>query len=139
MNYPIYDKKILAIVRAFEHWRSELEGTDHPVEVFIDHKALKYFISTKALSARQARWAEVLSRYNFKILYCPDSTNKADLLTRIDTDTAALDRTKAAAREHQLLKVDKLDLRILWELGQFKQAVEVAPIDSYLDLVDSIL
>jgi hypothetical protein len=83
------------------------------VEVLTDHKALEYFISIKALSVRQARWVKVLSRYNFKILYRPGSTNKADLLTCINTDTAALDRTKAAAREYQLLKADKLDLRIL--------------------------
>jgi hypothetical protein len=54
MNYLIYDKEILAIVRAFEHWRSKLEGTDHPVEVLIDYKALEYFMSIKALSVRQA-------------------------------------------------------------------------------------
>ena len=53
MNYPIHDKEILAIVHAFEHWRAELEGTDYLVEVLIDYKALEYFISTKALSARQ--------------------------------------------------------------------------------------
>jgi hypothetical protein len=139
MNYPIHDKEMLAIVRAFEHWRSELEGTDHPVEVLTDHKALEHFMSTKALSARQARWAEVLSRYNFKIRYRPGSTNTADPLTRMDTDTAALDRTKAAARKHQLLPSNRLDPRIIWELGQFKQAAEIAPIDTHLDLVDSIL
>ena len=61
INYPIYDKEMLAIVRAFEHWRSKLQGTGHLVEVLTDHKALEYFISTKSLSARQARWAEVLS------------------------------------------------------------------------------
>jgi hypothetical protein len=51
------------------------------VEVLIDYKALEYFMSTKALSVRQACWAEVLFYYNFKILYCPSSTNKADPLT----------------------------------------------------------
>jgi hypothetical protein len=55
MNYLIHDKEILVIVQAFKHWRSELEGTDYPVEVLIDYKALEYFISTKALSVRQAR------------------------------------------------------------------------------------
>jgi hypothetical protein len=54
MNYLIHDKEMLVIVQAFEHWRSELEGTDHPVEVLMDYKALEYFISTKALSVRQA-------------------------------------------------------------------------------------
>jgi hypothetical protein len=51
------------------------------VEVLTDHKALEYFISIKALSVRQACWAKVLSCYNFKILYCPGSMNKADPLT----------------------------------------------------------
>ena len=61
MNYPIHDKEMLAIVQAFEHWHSELQGMGHPVEVLMDHKALEYFMSMKSLSARQARWAEVLS------------------------------------------------------------------------------
>ena len=52
INYPIYNKEMLAIVQAFEHWRAELEGTDYLVEVLIDYKALEYFISTKALSTR---------------------------------------------------------------------------------------
>jgi len=51
-NYPIHDKELLAIVRALEHWRAELEGTTDPVEVVTDHKALKYFMSSKILSAR---------------------------------------------------------------------------------------
>jgi hypothetical protein len=139
MNYPIHDKEMLAIVRAFEHWRSELEGTDHLVEVLTDHKALEYFMSTKALSARQARWAEVLSRYNFKILYRPGSTNTADPLTRMDTDTANLTCTKASARQQQLLGTDHLDPRIVWELGKVKQTIELSPIEQHLDLIDSIL
>jgi hypothetical protein len=81
MNYPIHDKEMLAIVQAFEHWRLELEGTNHLVEVLTNYKALEYFMSTKALSTRQARWAKILSRYNFKILYCPRSANIADPLT----------------------------------------------------------
>ena len=54
-NYAIYDKELLAIVKAFEHWRAELESTQDPVSVMTDHKALEYFMSTKALTARQAR------------------------------------------------------------------------------------
>ena len=54
-NYAIYDKELLAIVKAFEHWRAELKGTPDPVSVVTDHKALEYFMSTKALTAQQAR------------------------------------------------------------------------------------
>lgn len=31
-NYEIYDKKLLAIIRCFEEWKPELEGTAMPVK-----------------------------------------------------------------------------------------------------------
>src|SRR5579862_3489272 len=57
----------------------------------------------------------------------------------MDTDTADLNRTKASARQQQLLGTDRLDPKIVWELGQFKQATEISTIEQQLDLVDSIL
>jgi hypothetical protein len=54
-NYEIYDKELLAIIRCFEEWRPDLEGTDLPVEVLTDHKSLEYFMTTKRLTRRQAR------------------------------------------------------------------------------------
>jgi hypothetical protein len=54
-NYPIYDKEMLAVIKALQHWHAELEGIADAVEVITDYKALEYFISSKLLSARQAR------------------------------------------------------------------------------------
>lgn len=85
-NYEIYDKELLAIVRAFKEWHAELEGSPEPVKVISDHKNLEYFMSTKRLSRRQARWSEFLSRFNFKISYKPGSRCKADPLTRRSQD-----------------------------------------------------
>ncbi|KAG9590724.1 hypothetical protein KCU77_g7839, partial [Aureobasidium melanogenum] len=70
-NYEIYDKELMAIVRAFETWRPELEGSSSLVKVITDHKNLEYFTTTKQLSQRQARWSEFLSRFDFKIIYRP--------------------------------------------------------------------
>jgi hypothetical protein len=70
-NYEIYDKELMAIVRAFEEWRPELEGALYPIQVLSDHKNLEYFMSTKLLNRRQTHWAEYLSHFNFKIIYCP--------------------------------------------------------------------
>ena len=82
-NYEIYDKELLAIVQAFEEWRPELEGPLDPVEVITDHKALEYFMKSRLLSRRQARWSEFLSRFNFRICYRPGSLNTpADALSR---------------------------------------------------------
>ena len=81
-NYEIYDKELLAIISAFEHWRPELEGTEHPIQVLTDHKVLDYFVTIKKLTRRQARWALTLANYNFEITYRPGKQNmKADSLT----------------------------------------------------------
>ena len=81
-NYEIYDKELLAIVDAFEQWRPELAGTADPVLVRTDHRNLEYFMTTKRLNRRQARWAEFLADYNFVIEYRPGKSNPADALTR---------------------------------------------------------
>ena len=82
-NYEIYDKELLAIIRCFEQWRPELEGTGVPVKVITDHKSLKYFMTTKKLTKYQACWAKFLSRFNFIISYTPGKKNqKVDSLIR---------------------------------------------------------
>ena len=70
-NYEIYDKELLAIVRCFESWRSELQGAEHPISVITDHSNLAYFMTTKRLTRRQVRWSEFLSEFDFKINYRP--------------------------------------------------------------------
>ena len=45
----------MAIVRAFEKWRPEFEGSALFIDVITDHKNLKCFASTKKFSRRQAR------------------------------------------------------------------------------------
>jgi hypothetical protein len=86
-NYEIYDKELLAIVRCFEEWRPELEGTTSPIKVITDHRNLEYFTTTKLLNRRQARWSEFLSRFNFRITYRPGKLGaKPDALTRRSED-----------------------------------------------------
>src|SRR5437588_9896488 len=73
------------------------------VQVMSDHKALEYFMTTKALTARQARWAEILSKYNFQIGYKPGKHNKADPLTRREQDISHQDEIKTLNREQVLI------------------------------------
>ena len=103
-NYDIYDKELLAIIRAFEEWRPELEGAAEQVQVITDHKNLEYFMTTKQLSRRQARWSEFLSRFNFAIQYCPGKLNsRADALTRRSDDFPQDDQDPRHARHQQLV------------------------------------
>ena len=41
-NYMIYNKKLLAIVKSFKMWR--------PVKLYINHKNLEHFMTTKQLN-----------------------------------------------------------------------------------------
>jgi transposase InsO family protein len=129
LNYQIHDKEMLAIVRSFEQWRADLARTDHKVKVVTDHKALEYFMTSKELNGRQARWAEALSEFFFTITYRPGRKNeKADALTRRDQDTEDLQATKKRHRTQQFLTDDQVDPRIRAELLNDTQHT-LAPIE----------
>jgi hypothetical protein len=83
LNYNIHDKELLAIVVAFKVWRVYLEGAKHTIIVKTDHKNLTFFTTTKELTRRQARWAETLSQFDFKIVHCKGTENgQADALSQ---------------------------------------------------------
>ncbi|KAH0602269.1 uncharacterized protein H6S33_009843, partial [Morchella sextelata] len=83
LNYDVWDKEMLGIVSAFKQWRHYLEGPSRTVLVYTDHKNLEYFSTTKVLNRRQARWAESLAEFDFKIIYRPGTKNgKVDALSR---------------------------------------------------------
>ncbi|KAH9265725.1 hypothetical protein BASA83_011022 [Batrachochytrium salamandrivorans] len=82
-NYEIYDKELLAIAVCLKEWRHFLQNSIKPFTILSDHKSLEYFMTTKQLTRRQARWAELLSEYDFRLSYRPGSHNgKADHLSR---------------------------------------------------------
>lgn len=115
-NYEIYDKELLAIVKAFEEWRSELAGTDpdKPINVYSDHRALEYFMTTKALNRRQARWSEFFSEFQFKIHYRPGKQGtKPDSLTRRPGDRPKAEDERSLYQHQTLLKPENLSRGML--------------------------
>jgi len=77
--------------------------------LFTDHKNLEYFNSTKLLNRRQVHWAEILSQFNFQIVYRPGEKNgKVDALSRqVDSELEG--------------KGEKQDLTIrIFKPGQFQ-------------------
>ena len=77
-NYDIYDKELLAIVKTLEHCRQYLEGAEHPFDLYTDHNNLLWFLTTKTLNRRQARWAQKLAEFHFTIKHTPGESNPAD-------------------------------------------------------------
>jgi hypothetical protein len=139
INYPIYDKELLAIIKVFEEWNPELAGTAEPINVFSDHKALEYFMATKQLNRRQARWAEFLSEFNFVIRYRPSKQGtKPDSLTRRtgDVPDGVMDdriqhQRQVVIHPHQTSLTNELD-------GGARHAVHLAMIlDDSLEMTVS--
>lgn len=82
-NYDIYDKEMLAVVKALEYWRQYLQGTRDPIKILTDHKNLTFFRDAKITSRRHARWADLLSHYNYELNYRPGvELGKPDALSR---------------------------------------------------------
>ena len=86
-----------------------------PVKVLTDHKGLKYFMSTKKLTPRQARWAEFLSEFNFKVTYQTGKKNdKADALTRKLNKRPANEEDKQQEYKMQvLLPLERVELQLI--------------------------
>jgi len=136
-NYEIYDKELMAVVRAFEHWRPELEGSVHPIDVVTDHKNLEYFTTTKLLSRRQARWAEFLSRFDFQIRYRPGKQGaKPDALTRRSRDLPIegdMTDPRNEIRNRPLLKLARIEMDHV-DLG--KLLILTSPLEITLSPID---
>jgi len=82
-NYNIYDKELMAIIKALEEWRPESEGAASPLQLLTDYKNLEYFVAKYLLNRRRAQWLEFSTRFHSQIVYRPGKSNgKAGALTR---------------------------------------------------------
>ena len=70
-NYEIYDRELLAIIRALEEWRHYIQGSPHPTTILSDHKNLTYYREARKMNRRQARWALYLSEFDVKLVHTP--------------------------------------------------------------------
>jgi hypothetical protein len=70
-------------MRALYEWRHYLQGSQLKFEIWMHHKNLEYFTTTKKLNRRQARWSLELSEYDFALIHKPGKQHaKTDVLSR---------------------------------------------------------
>ncbi|GJV59469.1 reverse transcriptase domain-containing protein [Tanacetum coccineum] len=65
-NYTTTEKEMLAVVYAFEKFRSYL--IMNKSVVYTDHSALKYLFNKKDAKARLLRWVLLLQEFDFKVI-----------------------------------------------------------------------
>nr|GEV80874.1 reverse transcriptase domain-containing protein [Tanacetum cinerariifolium] len=74
-NYMTTEKEMLAVVYAFEKFRSYL--IMNKSIVYTDHSALKYLFSKKDAKARLLRWILLLQEFDFKVIDTKGAENYA--------------------------------------------------------------
>ena len=80
-HYATHDLELETIVHALRKWRHYLMGKRF--ELRTDHNGQKYLFDQPTLNARQSRWLEFLSEYEFYIKHIKGKENKvADALMR---------------------------------------------------------
>nr|GFA10829.1 reverse transcriptase domain-containing protein [Tanacetum cinerariifolium] len=82
-KYTTTEKEMLAVVYAFEEFRSYL--IVNKIIVHTDHSALKYLFVKKDAKARLLRWVLFLQEFDFKVLDTKGTENlAADHLSRLE-------------------------------------------------------
>ncbi|KAJ9558642.1 hypothetical protein OSB04_013256 [Centaurea solstitialis] len=83
INYTVIEKELLAVVFAFDRFRSYLVGTK--VIVHTDHAAIKYLISNADSKPHLIRWVLLLQEFDLEIVDRKGSSNQvADHLSRLE-------------------------------------------------------
>ena len=86
-NYHIYNKKLLTIIYCFEHWQLKLKHTDLLIQIFTDYQTLKIFMKNKELIHHQIRYLNVLSEFNFQVIFWTGKINsKVNAFTQMLND-----------------------------------------------------
>ena len=83
INYTTTEKELLAVVFAFDRFRSYLVGTK--VIVHTDHSAIKYLMSKADAKPRLIRWVLLLQEFDLEIIDRKGTENQvADHLSRLE-------------------------------------------------------
>nr|GEZ44938.1 reverse transcriptase domain-containing protein [Tanacetum cinerariifolium] len=81
-NYTMTEKEMLAVVYAFEKFRSYI--IMNKSIVYTDHSALKYLFTKKDAKARLLHWILLLQEFDFKVIDTRGAKNYADHLSRLE-------------------------------------------------------
>eukprot|EP00253_Pinus_taeda_P015634 PITA_15634 len=80
-KYSAYDLELTAVIHALKMWRHYLVG--RKFLLLTDHHSLTNYFSQPTLNARQARWMDFLSGFDFEIKHLQGKENRvADALSR---------------------------------------------------------
>jgi hypothetical protein len=90
LNYSIYDKELLALIRTLETWQHYLWPKEFVIHS--DHESLKHIRSQAKLNRRHAKWVEFIESFPYVIKHKKGKENViANALSRRYTMLSQLD------------------------------------------------
>ncbi|KAL4324503.1 hypothetical protein GQ457_11G026440 [Hibiscus cannabinus] len=105
-NYTTTEKEMLAVIFAFDKFRSYLIGTK--VIVHTDHSTIKYLLSKKDAKPRLIRWILLLQEFDIEIIDRKGTKNQVvDHLSRLENKNIAdtADEIQESFPDEQLLTI----------------------------------
>ncbi|KJE93004.1 hypothetical protein CAOG_08740 [Capsaspora owczarzaki ATCC 30864] len=103
INYSVYDKELLAILECLREWRHYVCGSGK-ITVWSDHRNLQWFTETRELTAREARWCEMLGEFDLVIKHLEGSKNgAADAMSRSASGAGPKEKLKGRVLDPELL------------------------------------
>nr|GEW98931.1 reverse transcriptase domain-containing protein [Tanacetum cinerariifolium] len=118
-NYTTIEKEMLAVVYAFEKFRSYL--IMNKSIVYTDHSALKYLFAKKDAKARLLRWILLLQEFDFKVVDTKGAENYAvDHISRLENPYENVFDPKEINESFPLETISKLSHH-----DQIQEAVDI--------------
>jgi hypothetical protein len=125
-NYATHDLELATIVHALKMWRHYLMGKKF--ELRTDHCGLKHLFGQPTLNARQTRWLEFLSEYDFEIKHIKGKENQVvDALSRRahEVHIAAISMYKTDLKDQIIATTNSdqhyLKIKEILQQGNFQQ------------------
>ncbi|XP_075102911.1 uncharacterized protein LOC142177601 [Nicotiana tabacum] len=113
LNYATTEKELLAVVFAFDKFRSYLIGTK--VTIFTDHAALKYLLAKKDDRPRLLRWILLLQEYDLEIKDKKGTENQvADHLSRLENPLLEFSEIKEEFPDEHIFSVNSIVTQPPW-------------------------
>jgi len=110
-NYLIHDLELIAMIFALRVYRHYLYGSC--VEIFTNHKSLRYLMTQKELNIRHKRWIELIKDFDCVIDYHPGKPNM--VVDALSHKNKAVMETLKENDKRKLIELKKIDTKI--ELG----------------------
>jgi hypothetical protein len=112
IRYLTYDRELLAIYDALEHWSCYVYGKLR-MTIYTDHPALQHVLPQKKLSSRQWRYLDLLQLHDYEIKYFPGAAKVvADALSRPHHTEKDKSDTHKPQKPPNCVEIKDLELRI---------------------------